>query len=141
MYEITIEVLDGAFPASSWRSAHGDSVTTAALSSGASDWKWIERGWGVILEIAFGNETQYETFRGNPAVVAALDAVPGRVHVQRGWGGSSGGRFPRRRKPLAGAGGAAVPLPEPDEPLEDAVAGPERDRLARTGRQRVVARD
>src|SRR5688572_57107 len=93
MYEITIEVLDGAFPASSWRSAYGDSVTTAALSSGATDWKWIERRWGVILEVAFRDERDYERFRANPAVVAAFDAVPGRVHVQRGWGGTSGGRF------------------------------------------------
>ena len=35
--------------------------------------------WGVVFEVCFGNEEQWEAFRNLPAVRAALDAVPDPV--------------------------------------------------------------
>lgn len=128
MYEISIEVLDAAFPASSWRRSYGDQVTGAALSSGASDWRWHEHSWGVVLEIAFPDEEALDRFRGLPAVVAALDAVPDPVNglvFHRGWGGTSGVGEPRRPRPAAGAGSAELPVPDPEE-REDEPSQPRR---------------
>jgi hypothetical protein len=76
-----------------------------------------------VLELGFTTQDQWEAFRADAAVAAALDAVPNPdlgLLIYRGWGGSSSPREPRRPRPLAGAGAAAVPLPLDDifvEPL------------------------
>ena len=72
-YEMSIEVLDGDFPAWLWAEAHGDSL-----------------------------------------IEAALDAVPDRFSgllIYRGRGGASAPREPRRPRPFAGAGAAALEFP------------------------------
>lgn len=124
-YEISLEVLDAAFPASGWQRAYGDRLTATALEHGGKEWRWIERSWGVVLEIAFGSEDSFYRWRDVPAVRSAFDAVPDPIHgliFHRGWGGTSGSGEPRRPRPRAGAGAAELPVPEPDEVLEDHVA-------------------
>jgi hypothetical protein len=142
-YEIAIEILDAAFPASSWQGAYGDVVTNAAMSWGGLDWDWEEHPWGLLLKVAFPSEAEYEQWRTMPAIVAALDAVPDPVNgliFHRGWGGTSGSGEPRRGRPLAGAGGAEVPLPEDADDSVIAVApGAVRDMLERTRVRTAVA--
>ena len=110
----SIEVLDGASSASLWSEAHGDALIESALLTGASDWNWHRHTWGTVLELEFEDETAWDRFRNLAAVQAALDAVPDPVSgliVYRGRGGSAGTWEPRKPKPMAGAGSAALPLP------------------------------
>ena len=76
---------------------------------------WHADTWGVVFEVCFGNEEQWEAFRNLPAVRAALDAVPdpvGGLLVYRGRGGGAAVRQPRKPKPVPSA--SAVSLPEPE---------------------------
>ena len=110
----SIEVFDGASPASLWSEAWGDAIIESAFSGGASDWSWHRHTWGVVLELEFEDETAFDRFRNLTIVQAALDAVPDPVSgliVYKGRGGSAGRVQPRKPKPLAGAGAAALPLP------------------------------
>ncbi len=113
---MSIEVLDGDFAAWLWAEAHGDSLIQAAFLHGATDWQLHHLRWGVVLELGFATQDQWERFRAEAAVDAALDAVPNAdgLLIYRGWGGSSSPREPRRPRPLAGAGAAALPLPLDD---------------------------
>jgi hypothetical protein len=125
-YELSIEVIDAEFSASSWKYTYGDMLTSTAMEHGAVDWQWIERPWGVVFEVAFPRERSAEFWLELPAVRAAFDAVPdpvGGLVWHRGWGGTSGSSEPRKRSPRAGAGGAEVPLPEEPEFLEAIAAG------------------
>ena len=122
---MSIEVLDGAFSASMWSDAHGDSLVEAAFTHGASDWNWHRHTWGVVLELEFDDDEAWERFRALPAVEAALEAVPDPVSgliVYRGRGGSSGRGEPRRPRPLIGSGSAALPLPDLLESLDELLA-------------------
>jgi hypothetical protein len=124
-YELSIEVLDAAFSASSWKSSYGDVLTTTAVEHGAVEWQWIERSWGVVFEVAFAREREADRWRELPVVIAAFDAVPDPVNglvYHRGWGGTSGSGEPRHNRPLVGAGGAEVELPDDDADLLEAVA-------------------
>jgi hypothetical protein len=115
---LSIEIFDGEFPASSWRRAHGDNLTEAAVTNGVLRWEWHEHRWGVVIELEFADEDDRDRFRELPAVIAALDAVPDPVNgllVYPGRGGGSGARVPRRPRPLPVAGAAARPEPS-DEP-------------------------
>jgi hypothetical protein len=132
-YELSIEIIDAAFSASSWKFAHGDVLSATAVEWGAQEWRWVDRPWGVVFEVAFRRESAAEHWLALPAVRAALDAVPDPIAglvFHRGWGGTSGSGEPRRGKPLAGAGGAEVPIPD-DIALEDAIAGESRDVVER----------
>jgi hypothetical protein len=120
-YELSIEVLDAEFSAESWRSAYGDMLTATAIEHGAEEWQWIERSWGLVLEIAFSKQRDAERWRELPGIRSAFDAVPDPVNglvFHRGWGGTSGSGEPRRRGPRAGAGGAEVPLPDDPERVD-----------------------
>jgi hypothetical protein len=120
----SIEVLNGPSSAARWRAGHGAALVEAALTNGAVDWAWHQYRWGVVLEVAFGDEWRWDFFYALPAVQAALDAAPDPVKgllVHRGRGGSSGARLPRRPRPLAGAGAVELPEPDPDPTEEDAV--------------------
>jgi hypothetical protein len=115
---LTIEVVDGDFPASRWRRSHDDALIEAALTHGADTWTWHVTRWGVVLEIEFISDEQLERFRALPAVRAALDAVPDRAQgliVYRGRGGGAGAPVPRRPRPRPIADAAALPEPPPDE--------------------------
>ena len=110
----SIEVLHGELSAFRWQEQHDSALIEAALTNGAIDGSWHADGWGVVFEVCFDNEEQWETFRGLPAVRAALDGVPDPVNgllVYRGRGGGAGDRKPRQPKPAPSA--SAVSLPEP----------------------------
>jgi hypothetical protein len=112
----SIEVFHGEFQAASrWKDAYGTSLTESAISHGAVEWGWIGHRSGVVFEVCFRDDAQWEAFRQLPVVMSALDAVPDRVNgllIYRGRGGGAGSRRPRRPRPTAGAG--AVELPEPE---------------------------
>ncbi|MEY9889513.1 hypothetical protein ABIA35_008810 [Catenulispora sp. MAP12-49] len=114
----SIEVADGEFSAASWKDTHGRDLIRTALEYGAEDWAWVERPWGVVLELCFPEDTPvggWSAFRDATLVKAALDAVPDPVNglvMYPGRGGSSGARVPRKPKPAPAA--AAAALPEPD---------------------------
>lgn len=113
-YWLTIEVADGALSASSWRDAHGDSLSESAVTNGVRGWSWHDTEWGVVLEIEFRSEADRDRFRGLPAVRAALDAVPDPVnglYVYPGRGGAAGAGRPRRPRPSPAAD--AMELQEP----------------------------
>ncbi len=113
----SIEVCDGSSSARAWRDAYGDAVVAAAHTHGASEWMWHDLSWGVVLELELPDEFAWERLLAAAALCAALDAVPdpvGGLLVHRGRGGTAGTRWPRRPRPLAGAG--AVALPEPVDP-------------------------
>ena len=110
-FEMSIEVLDGAYSASSWQRAYRDVVVGAAISSGALEWTWHTHSWGVVCMLAFADELAWDMFRSLPVIVAALDAVPDGLVVKRGWGGTSGDWEPLYPIPLCGSGSTALPLP------------------------------
>ncbi len=119
----SIEVFDGASPASIWAEAYGDALMETAITNGVTDWSWHRHTWGVVFEVCFDDEACWERFANLPLVRAALDAVPDPLTgliVYRGRGGSSGASFPRKPRPLVGSGSAALPLPwtlSLDEPM------------------------
>ncbi|GAA2042211.1 hypothetical protein GCM10009839_51100 [Catenulispora yoronensis] len=118
----SIEVADGEFSAASWKDTHSRDLIRTALESGAEDWAWVERPWGVVLELCFPDLATvggFSAFRDAPLVKAALDAVPDPVNgiqVYPGRGGSSGARVPRKPRPAPFS--ASVSLPEPETPPE-----------------------
>jgi hypothetical protein len=110
----SLEVFDGSRSALGWAEEWTDALIGAALGCGATDWEWHSHPWGVVLEVEVGDEAVWERFRANSTVGAALDAVPDPLTgliVYRGRGGSAGAPTPRRPRPLAGSGSAALPLP------------------------------
>ncbi len=155
----SIEVFHGdKLPASRWKDAYEDELTEAAVTNGAVYWEWHEFAYGVIFEVCFRDDEQWEAFRNLPTVRAALDGVPDPVNgllVYRGRGGAAGPREPRKPKPAPGA--AALELEEPRkqrhirlrslrrELLEDAVEDFRRDagsgEPARQGAIAPAARD
>jgi hypothetical protein len=122
----SIEVFHGEIQAASrWKEAYDTMLTQAAISAGAVDWAWIEHRYGVVFEVSFGNDVQWQDFRALAAVRAALDAVPDSVNgllIYRGRGGGSGPRRPRRPKPTAGAGAVELPEPKTEQALDLTVA-------------------
>lgn len=118
----SIEVFGGAFSALHWKDAHEASLVESAISNGAVDWVWHEHRWGVVLELAFERDGQWEVYRSLPGVRAALDSVPDPINgllVYRGRGGGAGASSRRRPKPFAGAGAVELPEPEPSEPAAE----------------------
>jgi hypothetical protein len=108
----SIEVMHGAFSAFRWQEQHDSALIEAALTNGARDGAWHADRWGVVFEVLFATEEQWEAFRGLPIVRAALDAVPDPVNgllIYRGRGGGAGAREPRRPKPAPGAGAISLP--------------------------------
>lgn len=112
----SVEVFHGEFRASRWQDSYSTALIESAISHGADDWTWIQHGHGVVFEVCFADDAQWEAFRALPAVRAALDAVPDPVNgllIYRGRGGGAGAASPRRPRPSAGAG--AIELPEPEQ--------------------------
>jgi hypothetical protein len=120
----SIEVLHGEVSAFRWQDQHDSALIEAALTHGVRDGAWHADRWGVVFEVLFDTEEQWETFRSLPVVRAALDAVPDSLNgllIYRGRGGGAGAREPRR--PVPAPGTAAVALPEPaDEAYLDLAA-------------------
>jgi hypothetical protein len=113
----SIEVFSGdKLPASAWRYAYEDELTEAAITNGALYYEWHDSQYGVIFEVLFPNDEQWESFRSLAAVRAALDGVPDPVNgllIYRGRGGAAGSTKPRKPKPAPSA--AALELDEPRE--------------------------
>jgi hypothetical protein len=113
----SIEVFSGdKLPASGWRYAYEDELTEAAITNGAVYYEWHDTEYGVLFEVLFPSDTEWESFRALPGVRAALDGVPDPVNgllIYRGRGGAAGGTKPRKPKPAPGA--AALELAEPKE--------------------------
>ncbi|WP_387989070.1 hypothetical protein [Geodermatophilus arenarius] len=127
---LTVEVLDGDEPASTWRRAYEDGLVEAAVTRGALYWEWHDTRWGVVWEVAFADDEPLERFRALPAVRAALDAVPDPVAgllVYRGRGGGAGVSVPRRPRPRPAAGAAAPLQPGPEHVARLTVDPPARD--------------
>ena len=99
----SIEVFDASeLPARRWKDSYQDDLTEAALTNGAIEWAWHEHRYGVVFEVLFESESQWEAFRALPAVRSALEGAPDPVNgliIYRGRGGGSGPRKPR--KPLS----------------------------------------
>ena len=117
----SVEVFHGEFRASSWQQAYSSSLIESAISHGAVDWSWTEHPYGVVFEVCFTDDAQWEAFRALPAVRAALDSVPDPVNgllVYRGRGGGAGAPNPRRPRPTAGAGAAELPEPGPEKLMD-----------------------
>ncbi len=113
----SIEVFDASqLPARRWKEAHQDALTEAAITHGATSWEWHVHQYGVVFEVLFTDDEQWEAFRELPAVRAALDDVPDPVNgllIYRGRGGGAGSRKPRKPKPAPSA--SAIELPEPEK--------------------------
>jgi hypothetical protein len=126
----TVEVFSGdKLPASGWRYAYEDELTEAAITHGAMYYEWHDSQYGVIFEVLFPSDAEFEAFRDLPAVRAALDAVPDPVNgliIYRGRGGASGSTKPRKPKPAPSA--AALELEEPREQIVAKVARRMRSR-------------
>ncbi len=124
----SIEVFSGdKLPASGWRYAYEDELTEAAITNGALYYEWHDTEYGVIFEVLFPGDKEWESFRGLPAVRAALDGVPDPVNgllIYRGRGGAAGGTKPRKPKPAPGA--AALELEEPEEERRLKIKRPRR---------------
>src|SRR6202167_2261627 len=101
---------------SGWGHVHEDRPTQAAMTHGAMYYEWHDTEYGVIFEVLFREDADWEAFRALPAVRAALDGVPDPVDgliIYRGRGGAAGSRNPRKPKPAPGA--AELELEEPKE--------------------------
>jgi hypothetical protein len=108
----SIEVFDSSeLPARRWKDAYQDKLTEAALTNGAAEWAWHEHRYGVVFEVLFESDEQWEAFRALAAVRSALDGAPDPVNgliIYRGRGGGSGPRKPRKPKPAPGASAMAL---------------------------------
>jgi hypothetical protein len=108
----SIEVFDSSeLPARQWKDSYQDKLTEAALTNGATEWAWHEHRYGVVFEVLFESDEQWEAFRALAAVRSALDGAPDPVNgliIYRGRGGGSGPRKPRKPKPAPGASAMAL---------------------------------
>ena len=123
----SIEVLHGEASAFRWQEQHDSALIEAALTNGAVDGSWHAGTWGVIFEVLFETEQQWQAFRELPAVRAALDGVPDPVNgllVYRGRGGGADVRDPRRPKPAPAASAASLPEPQAEAFLDLTGASP-----------------
>ncbi|HEU5025293.1 MAG TPA: hypothetical protein VFV01_10295 [Spirillospora sp.] len=128
----SIEVFDASLPASAWQRSWQETLAETALTYGALHWEWHAHTWGVVFEVFFDDEEQWEAWRALPVVRAALDAVPDPVNglvVYRGRGGSSGAPVPRRPVPAPGAAALEAEPPEPEAVIDLAAAEPASRRL------------
>ena len=119
----SIEVLHGEVSAFRWQEQHDSALIEAALTNGVRDGAWHADRWGVVFEVLFGTEEQWEAFRSLPVVRAALDAVPDPVNgllIYRGRGGAAGAREPRRPKPAPSSGAVSLPGPSDEAYLDPA---------------------
>lgn len=112
----SIEVFSGdKLPASGWRYAYEDELTEAAITHGALYYEWHDSQYGVIFEVLFPGDAEWDAFRALPAVRAALDGVPDPINgliIYRGRGGAAGGGKPRKPKPAPGAAALEAEVPK-----------------------------
>jgi hypothetical protein len=111
----SIEVFSGdRLTASGWRYAYQDELTESAITHGAHYYEWHDTQYGVLFEVLFPSDAEWEGFRALPAVRAALDAVPDPANgllVYRGRGGAAGGPKPRKPRPAPGSAALEAEVP------------------------------
>src|SRR3984957_18884170 len=111
----SIEVFDAEeLPARRWKDSYQDELVEAALTNGAAYWEWHEHRYGVVFEVLFDSDAQWEAFRALPVVRAALDRGRDRetaLIIATGRGGGSGPRHPRTARPSPGLSAMARPEP------------------------------
>ncbi len=57
----SIEVFSGdKLPASGWRYAYEDELTEAAITNGAIYYEWHDSEYGVIFEVLFPSDSEWE---------------------------------------------------------------------------------
>jgi hypothetical protein len=120
----SIEILHGGVSAFLWQEQHDSALIEAALTNGVRDGAWHADRWGVVFEVLFETDEQWEAFCALPVVRAALDAVPDPVNgllIYRGRGGGAGTREPRRPRPAPNSATVSLSGPE-DEPYLDLAA-------------------
>ncbi len=59
----SIEILHGAVSAFRWQEQHDSALIEAALTNGVRDGAWHVDRWGVVFEVLFDAEEQWEAFR------------------------------------------------------------------------------
>ena len=59
----SIEVMHGEFSGFRWQGQHDSALIEAALTNGARDGTWHADSWGVVFEVLFETEEQWQTFR------------------------------------------------------------------------------
>jgi hypothetical protein len=63
----SIEAFHSEFQvASRWKDACSSSLIESAVSHGALEWAWIEHPGGVLFEVCFTDDAQWEAFRRLP---------------------------------------------------------------------------
>lgn len=132
----SIEVWHGESSAFRWQREYDSALIEAALTNGALDGRWHADRWGVVFEVLFEHEEQWEAFRNLPLVRASLDAVPDPVDgllIYRGRGGGASTREPRRPKRPPAAGAMELPEPVEDSYLDLAGSSPPESVTAGIG--------
>jgi hypothetical protein len=102
----SIEVRHGEVSAFRWQERHDAALIEAALASGARDGIWHADRRGVVFQVLFDTEEQWEAFLGQPVVWAALAAVPDPVSgllIYRGGGAGALGGPPSTQVGTRGA--------------------------------------
>jgi len=111
---MSIEVFNGSYTASLWADAHNDALVESAVTAGAIDWDLKRTAWGVVFEVAFRTEAEWELYKLSEAVRMALQTAPEPetgVLIYRGRSLDTGPISPRKPKPKVGSGANALALP------------------------------
>jgi hypothetical protein len=129
---MSIEIFNGPYAAKFWADAHGDALFEAAFGNGAVDWELNRTAWGIVLEVAFRTEADWEAFQQSDVVQHALRTAPEPttgVLIYRGRSLDSGTTTPRKPTPKAGSGANALALPFDSLPFLDPLAAVTTDDL------------
>ncbi len=111
---MSLEIFNGSFAASLWADAHNDALVESAVTAGAIDWDLKRTAWGVVFEVAFKTEAEWEAYKQSEAFRNALRTAPEPetgVLIYRGRSLDSGTPNPRKPKPKSGSGANALALP------------------------------
>ena len=102
----SIEVLHGEVSAFRWQEQHDSALIEAALTNGVRDGSWHADRWGVVFEVLFGTEEQWDA--SAPCLSCGRPWMPSRIRsaacsstaaAAAGQGsGSRAGRSPRRAR-------------------------------------------
>lgn len=116
----SIEVFDGPFAARQWAETYADALIETAVTSGALDWELKRTAWGIVFEVAFRSDAEWNAYKDTPVVVEALKTAPNPstgVLIYRGRSLDGGHGAARKPKPKTGSGSSALALPLSSLPL------------------------
>lgn len=110
----SIEVFNGPFAARQWADTYVDSLVEAAVTAGALDWDMKRTAWGVVFEVEFKNDAEWEKYKNSEAVITALRNTPTPVTgvlIYKGRSLDGGSTSNRKPKPRIGSGSNALTMP------------------------------